>query len=97
MATFLRTTGECEEIAPANGVHWTLEELQTLVGGYIEIVHTKSGKFLVIDEEGKLKHKPVNLAATLLYRFGDHDPIVGEALIIETRLEMNGPDEEEEA
>ena len=40
---------------------------------------------MVIDEEGKLKGFPVNPVATALYRFGDQDPIVGDALVCEDR------------
>lgn len=95
MATFLRSTGESETLSPANGSHWALEELQLLVGGYIEIVRTLDGRFLVIDENGKNKRKPLNIAATRLYRYGRHDPIVGDVVIVDTKLELDGPDDEE--
>jgi hypothetical protein len=97
MATFLRASGESEMLSPANGVHWSLEELQTLVGGYIEIVRTTTGAFMVIDEEGKLDHKrkPLNIPATRIYQYGRHDPIVGDVVIIDTKLELDGPDDEE--
>jgi hypothetical protein len=99
MATFLRTTGEMELLSPPNGVHWTLPDLQTLVGGYIEIGRTTDGRYIVLDEEGKLDHKrkPLNVAATKLYQYGRHDPIVGDVLIVDTRAELDGPDDEEEA
>jgi hypothetical protein len=96
MATFLRTSGESEALSPANGVNWSLEELQTLVGGYIEVARTLDGKYMILDELGKLKHKPLNIAATRVYQHGRHDPIVGDVVIIDTFLEMNGPEEEEE-
>jgi hypothetical protein len=98
MATFLRTTGEMETISPANGVNWTLPELQTLVGGYIEVGRTTDGRYLVLDEEGKMEHKrkPLNITATKLYQYGRHDPIVGDVVIIDTKLEMNGPDDEDD-
>ena len=95
MATFLRTDGTTETLQPPNGINWNLEELQTLVGGYIEVTSTIDGKYLVLDEEGKLKHKPLNRAATMIYKHGRRDPIVGDAIVIDTRLEMNGPEEEE--
>ena len=48
----------------------TLENLQTLVGGYIEVIpgFTKFGRIPCMvfgDEEGKLKHKPYNNRATV--------------------------------
>jgi hypothetical protein len=94
MATLLRTDGSVEVLAPPNGVHWSLEELQTLIGGYIEVVSTIEGKYLVIDDEGKRKRKPLNAAATRLYKHGRSDVIVGDAVVIDTKLEMDGPEEE---
>ena len=99
MATLLRTDGSAEALQPPNGTHWTLAELQTLVGGYIEIIRTVDGKFMVIDEEGKLAHKrkALNRAATMIYVHGRRDPIVGDALLVDTRFEINGngPEEDE--
>jgi Domain of unknown function (DUF3846) len=93
MAHLYREDGTIETLRPSNGVNWTLGELQTLVGGYIEIVRTVDGRNIVIDEEGKLKGKELNIMATRLYIHGRHDPIVGPAVIIDTRLEMNGPED----
>jgi hypothetical protein len=95
MAMLLRADGSAEMLQPTNGVNWQLAELQTLVGGYIEVGRTIDGKYLVLDEEGKLKRKPLNIAATRLYQYGRHDPIVGDAVVIDTFLEMNGPEEED--
>jgi hypothetical protein len=36
---------------------------------------------MVVDEEGKLKHMPLNVTATRLYIYGDADPIVGDNLV----------------
>ena len=62
---------------------FTLKELQGYVGGYIEVVSFKHG-LLVVDEEGKLKHAPINRAAThflkSLLRRGDF--LVGNVLIV---------------
>ena len=81
MATLYRTTGFQEQILPLNHVSFSLEEMQTLVGGYIQMAFTHDGKVIVLDEEGKLKGKAVNHVATTHYRFGSHDHIVGEALV----------------
>lgn len=96
MAFLYRTDGTIDRVAPGNGVHWSLRELQTLVGGYVEVVGTVDGRFMAIDEEGKLKHKPLNEAATRLYVHGRRDVIAGEALIVDSRLELDGPEEPEE-
>jgi len=96
MAMLIRADGTTETLRPSNGVHWNLTELQTLVGGYIEVVRTTDLRFMVLDENGKLKHKPLNIAATRIYQHGRVDPVVGDAVVIDTFLEMNGPREEGE-
>ncbi len=74
-------------VRPKNKKSFSLEELQRLVGGYIEIIQTKiQGKVMVINEEGKLKELPVNMKATGLYIYGDHDKIVGDVLLIDKNL-----------
>ena len=93
MATLYRTDGTTEALQPSNGVNWNLTELQTLVGGYIEQLWTTDGRFLIVDEEGKRKRKELNIAATRLYKHGRVDPVVGDALVVDSPLEMNGPDD----
>lgn len=91
-----QTDGFVVEIRPS-GSHWTLEELQTLVGGYIEVVATVDNRYMVINETGKVQ-KPMldlNIPATRLYVHGRHDVIVGPAVVVDTKLELDGPDEEE--
>jgi hypothetical protein len=94
MATLYRENGTAEEVQPANGSSFTLQEMQTLVGGYIEITETRDGRLMVLDEEGKLKGKRMNLPATMLYRYGSYDPIVGD-VVIGTRGELGGGEFEE--
>ena len=78
----IHVDGTREECQPANGKHYTLEELKKAIGGgYIEIVKTRDGRLLVIDEEGKLKGFPVNPVSTALYFYGGQDPIVGDVLV----------------
>jgi hypothetical protein len=43
-----------------------------------------------------MKRKPFNKAATELYKYGQSVPIVGIALLVDTKLELDGPDEEDE-
>ena len=52
-----------------------LKELQTIVGGYIEIVGFNPGLLLICDEEGKLKGKKPNI------KYGDSDYIAGTLII----------------
>lgn len=60
----------------------TLEEAQALVGGYVEVVYLPDGRQMLIDEEGKLKRKPVNVEATMLYG-RRNDVIVGDVVVLE--------------
>ena len=59
MAVIIKITGKTENIEPADGKVFTLDELQNAVGGYIELVPINSGeyegKLMVVDEEGRLK------------------------------------------
>ena len=67
------------------------EEIHRLVGGFFENVYLPyfpvSDIVMSVDEEGKLKGKPVNILATLMYR-NLYDFIVGDALIF--KLERVG-------
>jgi len=46
----------------------TLEELQEIVGGYIQMVTSNDGTAdIIMDEEGKLKGKEINMDATELW------------------------------
>jgi hypothetical protein len=62
----------------------SLSELQKLVGGYIELV-SLGDIHIVIDEEGKIKGKPVNEEATQLWMNHESfwgDVIVGDAVVL---------------
>jgi hypothetical protein len=96
MAILYRPDGTQETVTPANGVHWSLEELQTLVGGYYRPVRTRAGHWLVVDEDGIRKRKAPNLAATALYIHGEYDILRGDVLWIETTLELDGPPDPKE-
>lgn len=82
MAKIIYPDGTTETVSPANGKDFSLRELQTIVEGFIEMVHLPD-KIMVINEEGKLDSLPYNTKATELYRqsFKTADYIVGNALI----------------
>ena len=88
--------GRTKEVRPANGTHWTLEELQGFVGGYVEVLRTVDRGFMVINELGKVMTPmlDLNYQATRLYIHGRRDVIVGPALVVDTRLELDGADDE---
>ena len=68
--------------APENGKFFTLKELQTIVGGYIECLSLKNGMTMVVNEEGKLEGLPYNdLATDIAYNSGYMDIIVGIVLV----------------
>ena len=84
MAILIEPNGRRTELKPANPKKgFSLEELQKLVGGYIECAHFgNDGKFFVVNEEGKLMGLPYNAGATAIY--AEHVPgdyIVGNALL----------------
>ena len=41
---------------------------------------------MLLDEAGKIKGFPLNRKATVLYKFGETDPIVEDALVCEAHL-----------
>jgi len=75
MATIIRADGTRAETSAVS-----LKDLQTVVGGYIEIVSIGGGGYIVLDEEGKLKNKPLNVIATELYN-NQNDVIVGDVVV----------------
>ena len=86
-AKLYKTDGTILEVVPANGTDFQLNELQAMVGGYIEIVSAGKGKIMVLDDEGKLKGKPVNDAATMIFmKEGYYDTIVGDALVCDDEM-----------
>ncbi len=65
----------------------SLSDAQKFVGGWVEVVRVNDG-ILIIDEEGKLKDKPVNEVASKMYadKYGDADIIVGDAIYIPNKI-----------
>ena len=66
----------------------TLEQLQKLVGGYIQVIELHSQKKqMIINEEGKLMDLPRNDTATKIFHeeyphLTEYDYICGDALIL---------------
>lgn len=78
MARIITTKGKVIEVTPKNGTDFSLEELQYIVGGIIEIVSTGAG-LMVLNEYGKLLGLDINQRATEIY--GRRDIIVGDVLV----------------
>ena len=56
----------------------TLQNLQKVVGGYVEVLNLGSGKYMVVNEEGLLQKLPPNPSASKLWGRGI---IVGNVVI----------------
>lgn len=54
-----------DDVRANDGKKFSLEEAQALVDGYVELVHLDDDNILLCDEEGLLKHKPINTLATI--------------------------------
>jgi hypothetical protein len=91
MATLIRPNGLAEEVTPVNGKKFTLEEVQQLVGGDVQLLEVTPGTYgaikvtardkMFVVREGKLHGLPFNRVATAIYVHSAHDRVVGFALI----------------
>lgn len=82
------TNGDFQETQPNNGSTFELEELQEVVGGYIEIVRLNDGRVIIVNEDGLSLNLPVNIEATNILR-RDHfttDYIVGNAIVCDADM-----------
>jgi len=73
--------GRITSIAPKDGKTYSLEELQALVGGYIELVPMDKSRYAVVNEEGMFLGFDVNPGASLLLG----TTIVGPCVVIPRR------------
>jgi hypothetical protein len=72
MAILYKVDGTYEEVHPTQSKSktFTVEELQSFVGGYFELIRLRgaySNKYLVLNEDGIDKRLPINAMATALY------------------------------
>ena len=82
--------GDYQTIIYSNKEHKpTLEQMQKFVGGYIQIIDNKDGDQFIVDEEGRLKGKPVNPDASEMW-LGEHwaeeddfKNLVGDVMILQ--------------
>ena len=77
------------EIFPTNSEYFTLDELQKIVGGMIEIVPSNNPDYsIILNEEGKLLDLPINYVGTYLTRnvLSENDYIVGNIGIIHNKF-----------
>lgn len=78
----ITVAGKMVDVYPANGSDFDYKELRKIIGAdHVQILSLRNQGWLVIDDEGKLKDKPINMGASLLYaNFNPNDYIVGDAL-----------------
>lgn len=85
----LKTDGTVEKVTPEDGKHFSLKELQAIVGGYIEILRLSNDVIMVLNEEGKLKGLPFNPNANKIYKdyFNiGNDYLVGNVLLCHPKM-----------
>lgn len=63
----------------------TLKEMQEFVGGYIELVHLRDGRQMIVNEEGRIHNLPLNPEASALY--GGH--IAGPAWVLKGNAKLD--------
>lgn len=87
-AKIYKADGSIIDVKPNNGTDFSLEELQEIVGGYIEIVGLMDNEIMVINEEGKLIDLPFNETATQMYQEVDgfYDYIAGDVLVCDSSM-----------
>lgn len=83
MATLIPIVGAIQPVQPRAGESFTLKELQTIVGGYIELLRVGRDELMFVNEDGKQLGLPLNIRATALMRgrIGADDFIVGDVII----------------
>lgn len=65
MALLIRQGSKKPETLEANdGRQFDLQTLQKAVGGYIEIIRMADHRYMVVNEDGRLQHLPINVLAT---------------------------------
>lgn len=93
MAKWIKADGNVVEVSPKNeGECFTLDELKSFVGGWIECIYVSPTQVMVINEDGKLLNLPFNAVATEAFRMAfqpTDDFIVGDALLCEIGTEID--------
>lgn len=81
MAQLYKVSGEIVEVSPKNGTDFTFEELQAFVDGYIEIVPVFDTKYIVVNEDGRMKGLAHNELASAMVFGQVYGDIVGDMLL----------------
>ena len=84
MATLYKMDGTVQEVKPAKGKAFTIEEMQKLVGGYVELIpsiYRPKGKLVLVDEDGIPRKKGFNIRVSQLLGIA----LVGDVVICEKK------------
>lgn len=86
MGLIIKATGEKLEVSPKNGKDYKLKELQSIVGGYIEVVQLNNDDIMVVNEEGLINGMAFNFYATYLAKKANPcHYIVGDVLVCKSK------------
>lgn len=93
----LKADGKCRLIECDADGNLSLNAMQALVDGHIEVTESILGPcwarepvdsiHLIVNEKGKLRQLPRNEKATELYEYSKRDAILGDALLAAAREE----------
>ena len=84
MATLIKTDGTEIIVHPNNGTDFKLEEVQTFVNGYVEVVNLRNGTIMLVNEEGKFTEQTNPKATDLALEYNaifPFDYIAGDVLL----------------
>lgn len=89
MSKVIKTNGEVYDCLPTDGKAFTLEEMQGIVGGYIQIITLDEYLVMVLNEDGKYNCK-MNQDATEVAQWYDAihpmDYISGDVLVTQSKF-----------
>lgn len=89
-AKWIKADGTVVPVQPKDGKYFSLEEMQEMVGGYIEMIRppSRTGALIICNEEGKMIGLPYNKLATAMWQAHAEegsermlDEVVGDILL----------------
>lgn len=79
---FISVSGEAREICPLDPAGFKLRELYGLLScSVVEMIMLDRRRVMIMDEEGKLNRRPINMEATKLACTLPYDVIVGDVIV----------------
>lgn len=81
--------GTTQQVVPANGTDFQLEELQKYVGGYIDIIRLNDSTIMVLNDNGKFDCELNQFATDLAHNnhaIFDSDYISGDVVVCPSEM-----------